>query len=68
MRMKFEDSSAVQAGEAVDRSQGAARAISVRIPIITKDGHKSEQRFPTVVHQPFPILERYSLVPEYHEE
>ena len=33
MRMKFEDDSAVQVGELVDRSQGAARAISVRIHI-----------------------------------
>jgi len=66
--MRFEANSAVQAGEEVDRSQGAARAISVRIHIFAGDNSKSEQDSPIVVHRPFSILERYSLVPEYHEE
>lgn len=66
--MKFEDNSAVQAGEELDRSQGAARAISVHIHIFAGDNGKSEQNPPIVVHRPFSILGRYSLVPEYHEE
>ena len=68
MRMRFEYNSAIQAGEEVDRSQGAARAISVRIHLFTGDDRRSEQNLPTVVHRPFSILEGYSLVPEYHEE
>ena len=48
MRMKFEVDSAVQAGKEVDRSQGAARAISVSVHIL--NGGKSEQTLSIVVH------------------
>jgi hypothetical protein len=41
--MRFEDNSAVQAGEEVDRSRGAARAISVRTHIFAKGAGKSER-------------------------
>ena len=44
--MRFEDNSAVQAGEDVDRSQGAARAISVRSHIFAGDNGKSQNTFP----------------------
>lgn len=62
--MRFEDDSAVQAGEEVDRNQGAARAISVCIHAFTGD----KGNLLVVVHRSFSIMGRYSLVPEYHEE
>lgn len=63
--MKFEDNAQVQIDDKnVDRSQGAARAISVRLHSYL------EWRSYTlaVVHRSFTVLERYTVVQEHHKK
>ena len=63
--MKFDDEgSNVQQGDgSIDRSQGAARAISVSA---ARPRTTLFSEFCIVIHRPFPELERYPMVQEHH--
>ena len=74
MRMKFDAEDPAEVTEnrqqdKVDRSQGAARAISVSAtpPMLALVRVLTPPGYPTVIHRPRPRLERHPMVQEHHK-